>query len=60
MHTKFNLYDFLSEGRIKLIQLTDGDVIFVGAIKNTVFVTGAVANEAEFEFKDKIAASSII
>ncbi|MCC8461215.1 MAG: polysaccharide export protein [Candidatus Megaira endosymbiont of Carteria cerasiformis] len=60
VHTKFNLYDFLSEGHIKLIQLTDGDVIFVGARKNTVFVTGAVANEAEFEFKDKIAASSII
>ncbi|MFK7967748.1 MAG: polysaccharide biosynthesis/export family protein [Rickettsiaceae bacterium] len=60
VHARFNLYDFLSAGHIKLIQLVDGDVIFVGVRKNVVFVTGIVANESEFEFKGKITAASII
>ncbi len=60
VYAKFNLYDFLSEGRIKLIQLVDGDVIFVGTRKNVVYVKGDVANEAEFEFNGKVTASSII
>jgi protein involved in polysaccharide export with SLBB domain len=60
VHAKFNLYDFLSEGRIKLIQLIDGDVIFVGARKNIVTVNGIVGNEAEFEFNEKVTVAYII
>lgn len=45
-----SLYDFLLEGRIPLIQLSDGDVIFVGARQNTVKVTGLAENAKQFEF----------
>jgi protein involved in polysaccharide export with SLBB domain len=45
-----SLYDFLLEGRIPLIQLSDGDVIFVGARQNTVKVTGLAENAKRFEF----------
>lgn len=45
-----NLYDFLFAGRIPLIQLADGDVIFVGARLNTVRVSGLAENAKRFEF----------
>lgn len=45
-----NLYDFLLDGRIPVIQLTDGDVIFVAPRKNTVQVSGLAANPNQFEF----------
>lgn len=45
-----NLYDFLLEGRLGLIQLADGDVIFVGPRQNTVKVSGLAENAKRFEF----------
>lgn len=47
-----NLYDFLLEGRIPLIQLTGGDVIFVSQRQNTVTVGGLAENAKHFEFSD--------
>ncbi len=45
-----NLYDFLLEGRIPLLQLADGDVIFVPPRQNTTLVTGLAHNAKRFEF----------
>lgn len=45
-----NLYDFLLEGRIPLVQLAEGDVIFVQPRQSTVNVSGLVANANRFEF----------
>lgn len=45
-----NLYDFLLAGRIPLIQLADGDVLFVGARQNTVKASGLIENAKRFEF----------
>lgn len=45
-----NLYDFLLNGTLPLIQLTDGDVIFVSPRQNTVNVTGLAENAKRFEF----------
>jgi len=45
-----NLYDFLLQGSIPQIQLSDGDVIFVAPRQNTVRVTGLAANARRFEF----------
>ncbi|WP_298397424.1 polysaccharide biosynthesis/export family protein [uncultured Azonexus sp.] len=45
-----NLYDFLIEGRIPLVQLAEGDVIFVPPRQSTVNVRGLVANAKRFEF----------
>lgn len=48
---KINLYDFLLQGRIPLVQLSDGDVIFVNARKHTARVIGLVENAKRFEFE---------
>lgn len=48
----FNLYDFLLKGRIPLIQLSDGDVIFVAPRQNTVKVSGLAENAKRFEFNN--------
>ena len=48
-----NLYEFLLEGRMPLIQLADGDVIFVSARQNTVRVSGLAENARRFEFSDR-------
>jgi len=48
-----NLYDFLLKGRIPLVQLADGDVIFVPARQNTVKVGGLAENAKRFEFNSK-------
>lgn len=45
-----NLYDFLLEGRIPLLQLADGDMIFVPPRQNTVLVSGLVQTARRFEF----------
>lgn len=45
-----NLYDFLLQGRIPLLQLNDGDVIFVPPRRNTVLVGGLAENAKRFEF----------
>lgn len=47
---KINLYNFLLEGRMPLIQLAEGDVIFVQPRQSTVKVSGLVSNERRFEF----------
>lgn len=48
---KVNLYDFLLKGELELIQMVDGDVIFVGSKKRTFTVTGEVFNPYQFEFE---------
>jgi protein involved in polysaccharide export with SLBB domain len=48
-----NLYDFLLHGRIPLIQLSDGDVIFVTPRRNTVKVAGKAENAKRFEFSSE-------
>jgi protein involved in polysaccharide export with SLBB domain len=45
-----SLYDFLLAGQIPLIQLSDGDVIFVAARQNTARVSGLAENAKRFEF----------
>ncbi|WP_020654752.1 polysaccharide biosynthesis/export family protein [Massilia niastensis] len=45
-----NLYDFLLDGTIPQIQLSDGDVIFVAPRQSTVRVSGLAANAKRFEF----------
>ena len=45
-----SLYDFLLQGRIPLLQLADGDVIFVPPRHNTVLVSGLAENAKRFEF----------
>ena len=45
-----NLYDFLLKGLIPLLQLGDGDVIFVAARHSTVKVNGFAENTNRFEF----------
>lgn len=48
----FNLYDFLLSGQLPLLQLSDGDVIFVPPARNRVSVTGLVNNAKRFEFTE--------
>jgi protein involved in polysaccharide export with SLBB domain len=45
-----NLYDFLLNGRMELVQLADGDVIFVQPRLPTVQVAGLANNPRRFEF----------
>jgi protein involved in polysaccharide export with SLBB domain len=45
-----NLYDFLLEGVMPLIQLADGDVVFVPPRQHTVRVSGLAQNQKRFEF----------
>ncbi|GAB3537722.1 polysaccharide biosynthesis/export family protein [Noviherbaspirillum agri] len=47
-----SLYDFLLQGRLPLLQLADGDVIFVAPRNHTVKVSGLAENAKRFEFKD--------
>ncbi|MFM7274120.1 MAG: polysaccharide biosynthesis/export family protein, partial [Gammaproteobacteria bacterium] len=52
VRAEINLYDFLLEGRMPLVQLADGDVIFVPARAGTVRVSGLAENANRFEFRD--------
>lgn len=47
---RINLYDFLLNGNIDLVQFSDGDVIVVGPRKHTFSVEGEVFNAYDFEF----------
>lgn len=47
-----NLYDFLLQGSMPMIQLADGDVLFVAPRRNTVKVSGLAENAKRFEFDD--------
>lgn len=48
-----DLYDFLLEGTLPLIQLAVGDVVFVAPRQNTVKVSGMAENTKRFEFTDR-------
>jgi len=48
---KINLYDFLLNGSMPLVQFADGDVIFVTPRKRTVKVSGLAENPNRFEFQ---------
>jgi protein involved in polysaccharide export with SLBB domain len=52
VRASLNLYDFLLDGRMPLIQLADGDVIFVTPRQSTVKVSGLAENAKRFEFAD--------
>ena len=58
---RINLYDFLLDGTIPLVQFADGDVIFVPPRKHTVRVAGLVENANRFEFaRSRIRLSRLI
>lgn len=48
-----NLYDFLLQGTIPMVQLADGDVIFVPPNGQRVNVKGLVVNAKRFEFTEQ-------
>ncbi|WP_225205324.1 polysaccharide biosynthesis/export family protein [Novosphingobium huizhouense] len=50
VRARFNLYEFLFRGVMPLINLSDGDVVFVGPRQNTVTVSGLAENANVFEF----------
>ncbi|RPJ10145.1 MAG: polysaccharide export protein, partial [Deltaproteobacteria bacterium] len=50
VRAQINLYDFLLDGRMPLVQLADGDVIFVTPRRNIVRVMGLAENPKRFEF----------
>jgi protein involved in polysaccharide export with SLBB domain len=50
IRAEVNLYDFLLDGQMPLLQLGDGDVLFVSPRQNVVTVTGLAANAKSFEF----------
>lgn len=45
-----DLYQFLLRGDMPLVQFSDGDVVFVPPLRNTVSVGGLVENAKRFEF----------
>lgn len=47
---RVNLYDFLLNGNLDLMQFNDGDVVLVGPRKHTFRVEGEVFNAYDFEF----------
>lgn len=47
-----NLYDFVLKGTMPLVQLADGDVIYISPRQNTVKVSGLVSSAKRFEFND--------
>jgi len=50
VRTTVSLYDFLLKGRLPLIQLADGDVIFINPRRNMTKVSGLAENAKQFEF----------
>lgn len=50
VRAQISLYDFLLRGTMPLVQLADGDVIFIGPRQNVVRVTGLAENPRIFEF----------
>ena len=53
LRASVNLYDFLLKGKIPLVQLADGDVIFIPGRQHTVKVGGLAENAKRFEFNSK-------
>lgn len=58
--TRVNLYEFLLSGRLPLIQLRDGDTIFVAPQKSTVSITGLVATSARYEFDNPLSVQALL
>jgi protein involved in polysaccharide export with SLBB domain len=52
LRASVSLYDFLLNGNMPLIQLSDGDVIFIPPRQQTVKVAGFAENAQRFEFKN--------
>jgi protein involved in polysaccharide export with SLBB domain len=50
VRAEVSLYDFLLDGRMPLVQLADGDVVFVSPRRNTLEVSGLAQNAKRFEF----------
>jgi protein involved in polysaccharide export with SLBB domain len=50
VRAQHSLYDFLLQGTMPLVQLADGDVIFVPPRQNSIKVSGLAANAKRFEF----------
>jgi protein involved in polysaccharide export with SLBB domain len=51
VRAEVDLYQFLLDGRMPLVQLADGDVIFVPGRYNMVTVGGLAQNAKRFEFR---------
>ena len=49
---RVDLYQFLLDGRLDVVQLQDGDVILVGPRQHTFHVEGEVFNAYDFEFAE--------
>lgn len=49
----FDLYDFLREGTLPLVQFVDGDTIVVRQRNGVIEATGAIRNPAQFEIKEQ-------
>lgn len=49
---KINLYDFLLQGKLDLIQFADGDIVLVGSRQHTMTISGEVDNPYQFEFTE--------
>jgi len=52
LRASVSLYEFLLNGNMPLIQLSDGDVIFIPPRQQTVKVAGLAENAQRFEFKN--------
>lgn len=48
----FNLYDFLLEGHMPLVQLADGDVILVSSLQHIFTVSSMAQSTKQFEFSE--------
>lgn len=57
---RVNLYDFLVNGKLKQLQLRDGDSIFISPIRSTAMVAGLVATPSQFEFKPGTSLQTLI
>ena len=57
---KFDLYNFLSSGKLSLFQFQNGDVVRVGTLKRVVEVLGDVRRESIFELnRDSVSIGEI-
>lgn len=62
LRASFNLYDFLLQGKMPVVQLADGDVVLVTSRRNTFTTTdNLVENPYQFEFSgDAVPLSEVI
>jgi protein involved in polysaccharide export with SLBB domain len=55
-----DLYDFMVDGKMTLVQFRDGDTIFVGPLRSTVLVSGLVATPTQFEISEPLPLSQLM